>query len=77
MGRWKAVRYGIDSETELYDLDSDLYETSDVAKEHPAIVEKMNRLLKETRTETEGFPYGGKIQDYSAKEKYLKPSILK
>ena len=77
MGRWRAVRYGIDSETELYDLDSDLYETSDVAKDHPAIVEKMNRLLKETRTETEGFPYGGKIQDYRAKERYLKTSILK
>ena len=69
---WKGVRYGINSKTELYNLDVDISETINVANEHPEIIQKMNKLFKEARSETEGFPYGGVVQDYKAKDKYEK-----
>ncbi|NQU51258.1 MAG: arylsulfatase [Bacteroidetes bacterium] len=67
---WKAVRYGSESETELYNLEEDSYETNNLAGEHPEIVLKMEKLFEDARTETEGFPFGGKVQDYMAKEKH-------
>lgn len=67
---WKAVRYGAESDIELYNLKDDMYETKDVAVDHPELVEEMIGLFKASRTETEGFPYGGKYQDYKAKDRY-------
>lgn len=69
-GNWKAVRYGAESDIELYNLKDDIYETKDIAIDHPKVVEEMEGLLKTSRTETEGFPYGGKYQDYRAKNRY-------
>lgn len=50
MGRWKGVRLKTVQDPggpiELYDLDKDLAEKNDVAAEHPAIVEKMNRAMQ-------------------------------
>ena len=46
MGEWKAVRYGVDSPTELYNLNQDISESNDVAADHPDIVETMNRLFE-------------------------------
>ena len=71
MGKWKGVRYGTASETELYDLENDLHETRNLSAEYPEITKRINQLFMEARTDTEGFPYGGKIQDYKAKERYL------
>jgi arylsulfatase A-like enzyme len=71
MGKWKGVRYGIDSETELFDLENDINETRDLSAAYPEITQRINELFREARTETEGFPYGGKIQDYKAKDRYL------
>ncbi len=68
---WKGVRYGIASKTELYNLDDDISETNNLAAEHPEIVEKMNQLFEKNRSDTEGFPYGGVIQDYLPKDKYM------
>lgn len=70
MGNWKAVRYGLNLETELYDLDTDISESNNLAGEHPEIVQKMNHLFETSRTETPGFPYGGVIQDYKAQDRY-------
>jgi arylsulfatase A-like enzyme len=70
MGNWKAVRYGIHSETELYNLDVDISETNNIADEHPEIVQKMNELFEEARSETEGFPYGGVVQHYRPRDRY-------
>jgi arylsulfatase A-like enzyme len=75
MGKWKGVRYGIASETELYDLENDLFETNNLATEHPEITQRFNELFVEARTETEGFPYGGKIQEYRAKDRYLERQL--
>ncbi|MBW1804469.1 MAG: sulfatase-like hydrolase/transferase [Deltaproteobacteria bacterium] len=50
MGRWKGVRLKTiknpSGPIELYDLDKDLAEKNDIAAEHPAIVEKMNKAMK-------------------------------
>lgn len=67
----KGVRYGINSETELYNLDNDISESNNLAEEHPEIIKKMNLIFEESRNETEGFSYGGVIQDYKAKDKHI------
>jgi arylsulfatase A-like enzyme len=70
MGNWKGIRYSIDQPTELYDLVKDEAERTDVSKSHPEIVNKINQLFHTARTEHERFPYGGKIQNYKASEKF-------
>ncbi|MCC5929188.1 MAG: sulfatase-like hydrolase/transferase [Cyclobacteriaceae bacterium] len=69
---WKGVRYGIDSETELYNLDMDISETNNIANEHPEMVQQMEKLFHEKRSDTNGFPYGGVIQNYRARDKHSK-----
>ncbi|MEA2067786.1 MAG: sulfatase-like hydrolase/transferase, partial [Verrucomicrobiota bacterium] len=69
-GDWKAVRYGSNQPTELYNLSSDEAEKKNVAKQHPEIVEQMEALFKDARTETDGFPYGGVMQDMDAQDEY-------
>ena len=71
MENWKGVRYGINSETELYNLDTDISELNNVASEHSEIVQKMNQIFENERTETEGFPFGGKVQNYKPKDKFV------
>ncbi|MCD6287728.1 MAG: arylsulfatase, partial [Candidatus Hydrogenedentes bacterium] len=41
-GKWKAVRQGQDNPIELYDLDKDIGETTDVADQHPAVVARID-----------------------------------
>lgn len=67
---WKGVRYGINSATKLFNLEIDISETNNLASEYPEIVLKMNQLFEKNRIETEGFPYGGVVQNYKAKDKY-------
>ena len=70
MDNWKAVRYGINNEIELYNMATDSSELINLAKEYPEIVAKMADSFKTSRTETLGFPYGGVVQDYKSQEKY-------
>lgn len=70
IGKWKGVRYGVESPVELYNLEKDLFETKNLAGEHPELVEQVKKLFKESRTDTEGFPFGGKVQNYVAAKKY-------
>jgi arylsulfatase A-like enzyme len=48
-GRWKAVRLSETAALELYDLDKDVGETSDVAAQYPEVVEKMENYLRSAR----------------------------
>ncbi|MCG9972554.1 sulfatase-like hydrolase/transferase [Christiangramia crocea] len=59
IGDLKAVRYGIHSEIEIFDLKKDISETYDIASEHPKIVEKAEKIFREDRSENKYFPYGG------------------
>ncbi len=56
MGKWKALRLKPGRKIELYDLDSDIEESKDLAEEHPEVVSKMAELFRTGRTESEVFP---------------------
>tara|TARA_Y100000590_G_scaffold133001_2_gene152059 strand:- start:1056 stop:2597 length:1542 start_codon:yes stop_codon:yes gene_type:complete len=71
MGNWKGVRYGINSEIELYNLDKDISEINNVASQHPELVNKISVIFETNRTETPGFPYGGVVQNYKSQDKFL------
>lgn len=55
-GRWKAVRLQWNAPVELYDLESDVGETTDVAADHPDIAARLTSYLDTARTESEYFP---------------------
>ena len=47
MGDWKAYRKGgWNSTIELYDLSKDIGETTDLAKQHPELIERMTAIMK-------------------------------
>ena len=73
MGKWKAVRYGIDTNIELYDLSLDESETRDLANQHPEIINQVKEIFKNERNDTPGFPYGGVKQNYKSQYKYTNP----
>jgi arylsulfatase A len=66
VGDWKAVRQRLNpgpkakkvnpGEVELYNLASDPAESKDVAAEHPEVVQRLSRLLREQHTRSEVFP---------------------
>ena len=62
IGRYKGVRRGIASgnaKIELYDLQTDVSETTDVAAQHPEIVERVTALFKSEHVSSEVFPLPG------------------
>lgn len=52
---WKAVRF-LGKPTELYDLSKDIGEEKNVAEEFPKVVEQMDKLFAEARTDHPAFP---------------------
>ncbi len=56
MGDWKAIRKGPRTPIELYDLKTDLGETSNVASKHPDVVARAEKILARARTDSEEFP---------------------
>lgn len=67
LGDWKGVRQNLfpkgknkDAKpvikVELYDLKTDLAETKDVAADHPDIVERIEKLMREQHTPSREFP---------------------
>lgn len=56
MGSWKAVRKGMDGAVELYDLKTDLGETRDVAAHHPALVRRVEEIMRREHVESEDWP---------------------
>jgi arylsulfatase A-like enzyme len=55
-GDWKAVRNGPGSALELYDLAQDIGETTDIAADHPDLVEKAERLMNQARVDDPKWP---------------------
>ena len=53
LGKWKGVRRNLrrdpDAPLELYDLDADIGETTNVADVHPDITEKISRIMVDAR----------------------------
>lgn len=56
MGRWKGVRHGVNRPLELYDLETDLAESKDLAKEHPEVVASIEQFLRTARVDSELWP---------------------
>lgn len=56
MGKWKGVRLSPSSPIELYDLEEDLGETTDVARSRPGVVNQIRELMDTSRTESEIWP---------------------
>ncbi|UCE41475.1 MAG: arylsulfatase [Candidatus Aminicenantes bacterium] len=50
MGRWKAIRHSPTGPIELYDLETDIGETANIADQNPEIVGKIRAHLEKTRT---------------------------
>lgn len=55
MGTWKAVQPGRDAPLELYNLQEDLDESNDVAREHPDLVETFKDYFDRAWTERHHF----------------------
>jgi arylsulfatase A len=56
VGKWKGVRFGTDQPLELYDLSTDVAESSNVAARHPETVRDLERRLAAARTPTPHWP---------------------
>jgi arylsulfatase A-like enzyme len=61
MDKWKYVVYNVLNKekraAELFNLDTDPQESKNVASEHPAIVKKMEKLIKHARIPSPLFPF--------------------
>jgi len=66
VGNWKAVRQKMlprkkdappQMDIHLYDLATDISETNDVAAQHPDVVARMERLMREQHTPSKEFPF--------------------
>ena len=68
---WKAVRYSLKSDIELYDLNEDEGETNNQAHSHPKIVKKARDIFENSRSKQYGFPYGGVVQNYKSMERFV------
>lgn len=58
-GVWKAVRYNVetDGEIQLYNLEDDPGESTDLAGQYPAMVAEFDGLMEGARTESDLFPW--------------------
>jgi len=55
-GDWKAVRMGVSSPIELYNLKADPGETKDLADQNPDVVARAEMLMRTARTEDPNWP---------------------
>jgi arylsulfatase A-like enzyme len=56
IGQWKGVRQAKDAPLEIYDLDADPRETTNVAAAHPDVVKRLEDYLRSARTESALWP---------------------
>ena len=54
-GKWKLLRWYPDGEEELYDLEADLSETTNLADAHPEVLQKLSAMLDAHLEEVGGF----------------------
>ena len=55
-GDWKAIQFGPDGPIELYDLNTDVGETTDVAAKHPDEIAAARKHFAASRADSPNFP---------------------
>jgi arylsulfatase A len=55
-GKWKAVVYGLENNFQLYDLEADPSEKTNLASKYPEKVLELKKKIKETRTQSNFWP---------------------
>jgi arylsulfatase A-like enzyme len=63
IGNIKGLRYGVENPIEIYDLSKDISETNNIAGQHPDLVERIEKIFKEERSENVHYPYGGRVDN--------------
>ena len=58
LGNWKGVRLGQGSPLELYNLKSDIGEARDLAKDHPDVVKRIEKIMDSVVTPSDRYPIG-------------------
>ena len=61
-GHWKGIRLGQGNPLQLYDLDSDLGETTDVAQSHPQVVSQIEGLMRDAVTPSSRYQVGNRYR---------------
>ncbi|MBM3748284.1 MAG: arylsulfatase [Acidobacteria bacterium] len=56
LGDWKGVRLGLNRPLELYNLRTDIGEKDNVAAQNPAVVHRIEEILRTARTESSEWP---------------------
>ena len=75
MGHWKAVRPGKDKGWELYDLNGDLEEQSDVAAQHPDVLARMTAFAEKAHEEPrEGVFHDRALHERDRRAKFGDPA---
>ena len=70
IGDWKAVRYNLNSDIELYNIKEDEGEKYNLAHLHSDLINEVRTIFENSRLEVEGFPYGGVIQNYNSMDRF-------
>jgi len=60
MGNWKGIRLGQENKIQLYDLNMDIGEETDVADKHPEIVKEIEKIMQTAVVPSEKYPIGKK-----------------
>ncbi|MFT7617956.1 MAG: alkaline phosphatase D [Planctomycetota bacterium] len=60
LGDWKAYRPNPEAKIELYNLEADIAESTDVAQQNPDVVSKIAKIMVDGRTSSEHFPLQSK-----------------
>lgn len=55
-GKWKFIKPVWSEPAQLYDLTSDISETTDLSAEHPEIIKEIERYIVSNRSESENWP---------------------
>jgi len=60
-GEWKAIWFNVSdpdkTTVELYDLSKDIHEDNNIARQHPEIVAELDRIMRESHTDSQAFPF--------------------
>jgi hypothetical protein len=62
LGKWKGIRLGQGSKIQLYDLNTDIGEETDVADLHPEIVQQIEKIMQTAVAPSERYPIGKKYR---------------